>query len=146
MQEVRMIGIDLTQNGFQLHGAKADGLVEFRKTLTRWKARAFTAEEPGCLVATEACASARNRGCEVVNLKHDDLDFVAVSVVAPVEADLLAVEVTKTVVGDCRFVRVTPKVAQHLTRVRERGLGKDHPNGKTRLATQGAIQKTLFTT
>ena len=49
------------------------------------------------------------------------------SVVAPVEADLLAVEVNKTVVGDCRFVRVTPKVAPHLTRVRERGLGKDHP-------------------
>ncbi len=49
------------------------------------------------------------------------------SVVAPVEADLLAVEFNKTVVGDCRFVREMPKEAQHLTRVRERGLGKDHP-------------------
>ena len=76
MQEVSMIGIDLTQNGFQVHGAPAGGLVEFRKTVTRRKARAFPAEEPGCLVAMEACACAHYRGREVRNLKHDALTLL----------------------------------------------------------------------
>ncbi len=76
MREVSMIGIDLKKNGFQVHGAPAGGLVEFRKTLTRRKARAFSAEEPGCQVAMEACASAHNRGREVGNLKHDALTLL----------------------------------------------------------------------
>ena len=75
----------------------------------------------------EACASAHYRGREIGNLRHDDLDFVAVSEVAPLEADLLAGKVNEKVVGDFRFVRVTPKAVQRLTRVRELGLDIDHP-------------------
>ena len=71
-----MIGIDLTKNSFQVHGAPAGGLVEFQKTLMRRKARAFQAEEPGCLVAMEACASAHCRGREVGNLKHNALTLL----------------------------------------------------------------------
>jgi len=35
MKEVTIIGVDLTKNGFQLHGAAADGSVVLRKKLTR---------------------------------------------------------------------------------------------------------------
>ena len=33
MEQVHMIGIDLAKNSFQLHGARADGSVAFRKKL-----------------------------------------------------------------------------------------------------------------
>ena len=33
MDKVSMIGIDLAKNSFQLHGARADGSVAFRKML-----------------------------------------------------------------------------------------------------------------
>ena len=33
MEQVHMIGIDLAKNSFQLHGARADGPVTFRKKL-----------------------------------------------------------------------------------------------------------------
>lgn len=35
MQEISIIGVDLAQNVFQLHGAAADGSVLFRKKLSR---------------------------------------------------------------------------------------------------------------
>ena len=35
MDEVSIIGIDLAKRSFQLHGARADGSVVFRKTLSR---------------------------------------------------------------------------------------------------------------
>ncbi|MXY39929.1 MAG: hypothetical protein F4Y62_09025, partial [Rhodospirillaceae bacterium] len=35
MEQVSMIGIDLAKNGFQLHGARRDRSVAFRKKLSR---------------------------------------------------------------------------------------------------------------
>ena len=35
MEEVTIIGVDLAKNVFQLHGAAADGVVVFRKKLSR---------------------------------------------------------------------------------------------------------------
>ena len=35
MNEVSIIGIDLAKRSFQLHGARADGSVAFRKKLRR---------------------------------------------------------------------------------------------------------------
>ena len=37
MEQVSMIGIDLAKNSFQLHGARTDGSVAFRKKLSRTK-------------------------------------------------------------------------------------------------------------
>ena len=37
MDQVNMIGIDLAKNTFQLHGARADGSVAFRKKLSGGK-------------------------------------------------------------------------------------------------------------
>jgi transposase len=46
------------QNVFQLRGARPDGSVAFRRTLSRAKLLSFFAAMPSCVVAMEACASA----------------------------------------------------------------------------------------
>ena len=71
MDEVSIIGIDLAKRSFQLHGARADGSVAFRKTLSRGKLLAFLASVPPCVVAMEACASAHYWGREIMKLGHE---------------------------------------------------------------------------
>ena len=71
MDEVSIIGIDLAKRSFQLHGARADGSVAFRKTLRRGKLLAFLASVPRCVVAMEACASAHYWGREIMKLGHE---------------------------------------------------------------------------
>ena len=71
MEEVTIIGIDLAKNSFQLHGARDDGSVAFRKKLSRGKLLHFLAEQPCCVVAMEACASAHYWGREVQVLGHE---------------------------------------------------------------------------
>ena len=71
MEQVHMIGIDLAKQGFQLHGARLDGSVAFRKKLTRTKVLGFLASQPRCLVAMEACASAHYWGREIGKLGHE---------------------------------------------------------------------------
>ena len=58
MDQVTIIGIDLAKHSFQLHGARADGSVAFRKKLSRGKVLDYIAAQPRCVVAMEACASA----------------------------------------------------------------------------------------
>ncbi len=71
MDEVSIIGIDLAKRSFQLHGARADGSVAFRKTLSRGKLFGFVASQPRCVVAMEACASAHHWGREIAKLGHE---------------------------------------------------------------------------
>ena len=70
MEQVNMIGIDLAKNSFQLHGARADGSVAFRKKLSRAKLLDFVAAQPRCTVAMEACGGARHWGREIGSLGH----------------------------------------------------------------------------
>ena len=71
MEEATIIGIDLAKNSFQMHGAGSEGSVVFRKKLTRTKVRGFLASQSGCVVAIEACASARHWRREIGKLGHD---------------------------------------------------------------------------
>ena len=71
MEEVSIIGIDLAKRSFQVHGAKADGSVAYRKKLSRGKLLSFLASQPPCTVAMEACASAHYWGREIVALGHE---------------------------------------------------------------------------
>ena len=64
MEEVSIIGIDLAKRSFQVHGAKADGSVAYRRKLSRGKLLSFLASQPPCTVAMEACASAHYWGRE----------------------------------------------------------------------------------
>ncbi len=43
MDEASIIGIDLAKNSFQVHGARADGSVAYRKKLSRGKVLSFVA-------------------------------------------------------------------------------------------------------
>ena len=70
MNEVNIIGIDLAENSFQLHGSHADGSVAFRKKLGRNRLMTFLAEQPHCIVAMEACATAHSWGREISDLGH----------------------------------------------------------------------------
>lgn len=60
MSEVNIIGLDLAKNVFQAHGAEADGSVLFRRKLSRAQLLKFLSEQPPCIVAMEACASAHH--------------------------------------------------------------------------------------
>ena len=66
MDEVTIIGIDLAKRSFQLHGAREDGSVAFRKKLSRGRLLDFVASQPRCVVAMEACASAHHWGREIM--------------------------------------------------------------------------------
>lgn len=58
MTEVSIVGLDLANRVFQVHGANADGSIAFRRKLSRGKLLAFFATLPPCLVAMEAWATA----------------------------------------------------------------------------------------
>ena len=71
MEEVSIIGIDLAKRSFQVHGARADGSVAYRRKLSRGKLLSFLASQPPCTVAMEACASAHYWGREIASLGHE---------------------------------------------------------------------------
>ena len=71
MEQVSVIGIDLAKRSFQLHGARSDGSVAFRRKVSREKLLHFLAALPRCVVAMEACASAHHWGREIIQLGHD---------------------------------------------------------------------------
>jgi transposase len=68
MTKVSIIAIDLAKRAFQAHGAAADGSVVFRKKLLRAQLLEFLAQQPRCLVAMEACATAHGWGREIEKL------------------------------------------------------------------------------
>ncbi len=71
MEKITIIGLDLAKRSFQVHGAYADGSVAFRKKLTRAQVIPFFADQPSCVVAMEACATAHDWGREIGALGHD---------------------------------------------------------------------------
>jgi transposase len=71
MSDVSVIGIDLAKQVFQLHGARSDGSVVFRKKLSRAELMPFLADHPRCIVAMEACATAHGWGRDIGQLGHD---------------------------------------------------------------------------
>jgi len=71
MEEVSVIGINLAKRSFQVHGARADGSVAFRRKLSRGKVLSFLASQPPCTVAMEACAGAHYWGREIAALGHE---------------------------------------------------------------------------
>lgn len=66
-----IIGIDLAKNVFQLHGARRDGQVLFRKMLNRQQFRAFCERHPNCLMAMEACSTSHYWARELQKMGHD---------------------------------------------------------------------------
>ena len=71
MSEVFIIGVDLAKRVFQIHGADASGKIIFRKKLSRPQFAKFLKEQPSCIVAMEACASAHHWGREALAAGHE---------------------------------------------------------------------------
>ena len=57
MGEASIIGIDLAKRSYQVHGARADGSVAYRRKLSRGKLLSLLASQRKRTVAMEACAS-----------------------------------------------------------------------------------------
>ena len=64
---------------------------------------------------------------ELVGVEAHHLDLVAIGVVAPPEANMLAVEVDEAMAADGDLVGVAPEIGQDLPGAGERGLAVDHP-------------------
>lgn len=58
MKDIKVLGIDLAKNVFQLHGTNAKGKCVLKKRLSREKLIDFMAQLPPCLVGIEACGGA----------------------------------------------------------------------------------------
>ena len=71
MEQVNIIGIDLAKRSFQLHGARADGSVAFRRKVSRERLLYILGAQQRCVVAMEACASAHYWGREILKLGHE---------------------------------------------------------------------------
>lgn len=70
MGQATIIGIDLAKRVFQVHGAGAEGSVAFRKQVSRARLLPFLAEQPSCIVAMEACATAHDWGRRIEEAGH----------------------------------------------------------------------------
>jgi transposase len=70
MNKVSIIGLDLAKNAFHSHGAGADGPVVFRRKLSRAQLFKFPSDQPSCVVAMGACASAHHWGRAIGDLGH----------------------------------------------------------------------------
>ena len=55
MKNIKVLGIDLAKNVFQLHGTDAKGKCVLRKRLNRPKLIEFLANLPPCIIGIEAC-------------------------------------------------------------------------------------------
>lgn len=71
MKEVSIIGIDLSKNSYQFHGAHADGSVAFRRKQSRGRVLSFLSSHAACTVAMEACGGAHYWGREIGKLGHE---------------------------------------------------------------------------
>jgi hypothetical protein len=60
MAEVKTIGLDIAKAVFQVHGTDASGEAVFARRLRRGQVARFFAQQPRCVVALEACASAHH--------------------------------------------------------------------------------------
>ena len=65
MDKAGMIGVDLGKRSFQLRGVREDGLVVFRKKVSRDRFLLEVSGHGPCTVAMEACGSAHHWGREL---------------------------------------------------------------------------------
>lgn len=70
MNEVSRIGIDISRTVFQLHAAKSDGSVAWRKRVSRTEFLDTLRQVPACEVAMEACAGCNYWGQELQKMGH----------------------------------------------------------------------------
>ena len=82
MKEIKILGIDLAKNVFQLHGVDAAGKPALRKNVSRGKLMETLANFPRCLIGIEACGGAHYWAREISKLGHE-VRIMAPQFVAP---------------------------------------------------------------
>ena len=70
MGNLKVLGIDLAKNVFQIHGADAKGNAVLRKRLSRKKLLAYLSNLPACVIGIEACGSSYYWAREFEALGH----------------------------------------------------------------------------
>lgn len=70
MKDIKVLGIDLAKNVFQLHGINAKGKCVLKKRLSREKLIEFMAQLPPCLVGMEACGGAHYWARMFIGMGH----------------------------------------------------------------------------
>ena len=68
--KVKVIGIDLAKNVFQVHGVDKNGKVVLRKQLRRGQIMAFFAQRVPCPVGMEACGSAHHWARQLIKIGY----------------------------------------------------------------------------
>ena len=53
MGKITTVGIDLAKNVFSVHGVDENGMVMFRKTVSRARLLSMVAQWPACLIGME---------------------------------------------------------------------------------------------
>ena len=67
MKDIKVIGLDLAKQVFQVHGVNTAGETVLRRTLKRGQVRRFFAQLPPCLVGIEACGGMHYRVRELTH-------------------------------------------------------------------------------
>lgn len=70
MKDIKVLGIDLAKNVFQLHGTNTNGKCVLRKRFTREKLIEFVARTNPCTIGIEACMGAHYWGRVFQNSGH----------------------------------------------------------------------------
>lgn len=68
---IKLLGIDLAKNDFQLHGVDERGHAVLKKRLKREKLVSFIAQLPPCLIVMEACSGANYWGRQFIARGHE---------------------------------------------------------------------------
>lgn len=69
--KIKVIGIDLAKNVFQLHGVDHHGRTILQKRLSRGKLAEFMAQLPPCLIGMEACGGAHYWARKFASFGHE---------------------------------------------------------------------------
>lgn len=70
MKDIKVLGIDLAKNVFQLHGTTGKGKCVLRKRLSREKLITFVANLDPCIIGIEACMGSHYWGRVFQNMGH----------------------------------------------------------------------------
>lgn len=70
MKDIKVLGIDLAKNIFQLHGTDKRGKCVLTKRISREKLCGYIANIPACLIGMEACGSAHYWGRVFTEMGH----------------------------------------------------------------------------
>lgn len=71
MSEISILAIDLAKNSFQVCAVRGDGSVVFNRAVSRPRLHQLLAQQEGCIVAMEACATSHHWGRVAQSQGHD---------------------------------------------------------------------------